>query len=352
MRILSFDWATKKALTYYDSKTEKVKEIPNAIEAFEGFFEKLDGKKATMLFEFGGGDTFKIMAYRAGHSVLQVPGKKIKDFRDSKGEEKSDENDARLIYEYYIENNGGGASFGLPKNVMQRLPLSTKTKGEGAISDMRNSTSPLPSPFYPFQETDADIAEIKILFREHEDLKKDMVREKLKKIAFELKFRIASVSGDRIKKMLFHKNAVTAAKERDVELIKKTLKEKVAKFNVWNNYYKDMKGAGSTIISGLIGELGGRQFESDESLKHYCGMVPKKEFTNYNRYVKAILFQFVEQIIKQRTPEWRELYDNMKIYYAEKHADWSKGKVNAYAMKFIETKLVIDFWNKWQEMGC
>jgi hypothetical protein len=83
MKILSFDWATRKALSVYNSQTGKVKQILNSIVAFEKFLAALKGP-AIMLFEFGGGDTFKIMAYRAGHIILQVPGKKIKDYRDKK----------------------------------------------------------------------------------------------------------------------------------------------------------------------------------------------------------------------------------------------------------------------------
>lgn len=87
-------------------------------------------------------------------------------------------------------------------------------------------------------------------------------------------------------------------------------------------------------------------------MKHYAGMVSKNEFHDYNRYVKVILYQFAEQVIRQRTPKWRELYDNMKIFYENKHPDWSKGKVNNYAKKFIETKFLLEFWKKWEEGGA
>lgn len=323
MRILSFDWATKKALTVYDSKTKRVKSIPNSIKEFQKFLEKLK-EPAIMLIEFGGADTFKIMAFRAGHTILQVPGKRIKDYRDSKGLAKKD--DAKIIYDFYMENGGGSAN-----------------------AYLKNSMLLVPSPFYLFKESDADIAEIKILFREHEDLKKEMVREKLRRFAFAMKFKIARVADDRVKKILFHKDIAIVAKEREIDQLKKVLEKKVKRFDVWNKHYKNIKGAGPTIIAGLIGELGGRQFENDESLKHYAGMVPKNEFHDYNRYVKVVLYQFAEQAIRQRTPKWRELYDNMKVFYAEKHADWSKGKVNNYAKKFTETKFLLEFWNKWNK---
>ena len=321
MRIFSFDWATKKALTVFDSQAKKVKSIPNQIEEFEKFLEKI--KESTiMLFEFGGGDTFKIMAFRTGHTILQVPGKKIKDYRDSKGIEKSDEADAKLIYDFYIDNGGSA---------------------EGKVS--KKITLYLPSSFSIFTEQDAGIAEIKILYREHENIKTSMVREKNKLFAFNLQFKIARVANDRIAKIKEQKETSIKAKEIELSTLKKIIEKKVEKFQVWQ-HYKDVKGIGTTIIAGLIGELGGRQFENGGSLKHYAGMIPRNDHHAYNRYVKVTLFQFAECIIKHRTPIWRELYDNMKIYYAEKHEDWRPGKVDAYAKKFIETKFLLEFFGR------
>jgi hypothetical protein len=376
MRILSFDWATKKELAVYDSKTDKVKKIANSIEVFEKFLEGLNGEKTIMLFEFGGGDVFKIMAFRASHSIFQVPGKKIKDFRETKDIKKSDEGDARLIYEFW-NDNGGESVTGSLRNFEEYVPLpaSENKNGESARRDMlsdtigivplsferkeagsavkkdKNIIMPLPVGFYLFSESNASLAELKILFREHEDLKKEMVREKLKKIAFERRFKLAQVADDRIKKILFHKNASTIAKEKEVEQIKKVLEKKVEQFPIWNNYLKGIKGVGPVIAAGLIGELGDKHFDSDESLKHYAGMVAKRDHGDYNRFLKSVLFQFAEQIIKKRTDPWRSLYDDMKIYYQKKHEDWSKGKVNAYTKKFIETKFLLEFWKKIKEEG-
>lgn len=373
MKILSFDWATKKALTVYNPGSGKVKMIQNSIQAFEKFLDTLKGP-FILLFEFGGGDTFKIMAFRSGHAVLQVPGKKIKDYRDLKGIEKSDQVDARLIYNFYVKNKGEIASRKLRNSVpSMRLPSSknkgrvashtlrnsnrlvrsplSENKGESAISILRNSAYQVPFPFYLFQESNAKIAEIKILFRTHEDIKKSMVREKNKLFAFNLQFKIARISDDRIDKIKIQKKTSIEAKEKELKALKEILEKKLETFEIWN-HYKKLKGIGPIIMAGLIGELAGRQFEDDSSLKHYSGMVAKSDHHDFNRYVKMILFQFAEQVIKQRIPGWRSLYDSMKIYYAKKHEDWKPGKVNNYAKKFIETKFLIEFWKKWREGEC
>ena len=342
-KIFAVDWATKKALNIYNGKKNKV--LANSEEEFEKFLDSLgDGAKesvanqpttplptprAIFLFEFGGGESFKIMAYRAGHMVIQVPGKAVKEYRDAVGEKKSDATDARMIRDLFIskindDDNGGSATTIVANQPMWKLP----------------------SPFYLFQEQDASLAELKILFRQHEDLKKEMVREKLKKISFARKFKIARVADDRVKKILSLKDASIEAKEKEVEQIKKILAKKIEQFPVWNNYLKNVKAVGPVIASGLIGELGGKKFDSKESLKHYAGMVPKKEHHSYNRFLKAILYQFAEGVIKHKTPIWRGMYDSIKLYYQKKHEDWSRGKVNSYAKKFIETKFLLEFYGR------
>ena len=362
MKVYAIDWATRKDLAIYDGK--KIKKIANTISEFDKFLESIKGGGATiivpkvgarpglpapiLLFEFGGADSYKIMAYRAGFQVLQVPGKKVHDYRESLGIEKTDENDAKLIYDFYMKERGS-AMIIMPQSAKVKLPLPENKRGGGAICKMsKKIVLSLPAPFSIFTEQSADIAEIKILFRRHEDLKKVMVREKNKKFALQKQYEITNIGKKTVKKLLSHSDYSIAGKEKEIAEIKKILKSKVSKFRVWNNYLKDIKGVGEFIASGLIGELGGRQFDSDDSLKHYAGMVKKSAHSDYNHYIKVVLFQFAEGIIKARTPIWRELYDNMKVFYQKKHEDWSKGKVNNYAKKFIETKFLCEFWKQWK----
>ena len=316
MKTLAIDWATKKTLTYYDPQKDKVKELANRIEAFKEFAGSLK-EKTVCLFEAGGSDTLKLMLYHEGHVVGSIPGKKAKDFRDEMGYEKSDERDPRTLYEFY-EREKRSATF-------------------------EKSTSQMPFPFLQFSEQDSKLAEIKILFRSHEDMKKEMVREKLKLIAFKHKHELINANGS-IDKFIQYKNDSIEAKEKDVRLLKKEMGEKLKEFPIWNDVLKDQKGVGPVIAAGLLAELGGREFTNDGSLKHYCGMIPKKESYQFNRYVKNILFHFTECVIKHRVPVYREFYDEMKRYYSEKHSDWRPGKVNNYAKKAVSVKFLLDFW--------
>jgi len=339
MKIYAIDWATKKDLTVFDGK--KVKSMSNTIDEFDKFLDKIGGSanrpvtissknrlpSPILLFEEGGADMQKLKAFRAGYEVLTVPGKKIRDYRESLGEEKSDEKDAELIYRFY-EKEGGGA-------------IKTVTK---------SSNPGLPSPFRLFKELDADIAEVKILFREHEDLKQTMVREKNKLFAFSNKYKLANVASNQGEKIMLSKKASIKEKEKQLEIIKLILKDKVKKFPIWKKFLKDIKGVGPVIAAGLIGEIGNKTFDSKESIKHYSGIMPRAEGHNFNRKLKVILYQFLEGVIKHKTPKWREMYDSIKAFYADKHEDWSKGKCNNFAKKFVESKFIIEYWKKQKEL--
>lgn len=324
MKILAFDWATKKDFTVYDFEEKRFDRFETNFEAFEKFLKSVKEPKI-MLFEFGGGDTFKLMAFRAGHKVFNIPGKALYDYREKRGEEKDDILDAVLLYDLWKESTDRGMS----------------VETEISLSFL---------PFYPFAEEDADIMEVKVLFRVHEDEKKSMVQEKNKRTALRKTFELVDVSGDVLEKTLSRKNQVIEEKEAILVGLKKELEVKVGKFPIWEEWLSSLKGVGATITAGLIGEIGSKKFESENSLKHYAGMIPRGESKKFNRYLKVTLYQFTEGIIKQRTPEWRELYDNMKVYYAEKHEDWSKGKVDNYAKKFVQTKFLLEFWRRWE--GC
>jgi len=116
---------------------------------------------------------------------------------------------------------------------------------------------------------------------------------------------------------------------------------------LWNNYLKDIKGIGPVTAAGIIGSI--RRFSrflNKYSLRYFAGMITKKDNHRYNRQLKQALYNFVEEIIKKRTQPWRKLYDNMKVYYQEKHSDWRPGKIDAYAKKYVQTEFLDKLWKR------
>lgn len=44
------------------------------------------------------------------------------------------------------------------------------------------------------------------------------------------------------------------------------------------------------------------------------------------------------------------MYNDIKVYYKEKHPDWRLVKVDAYAKKFVQTKFLYQMWAKGVEI--
>lgn len=304
----AIDWAVKKKLRVYDVQKDKLKSIPSTLEAFAKFLRGKD--KTRFNFEEGGGDTYKLQARRAGHEVFTIPGKQIKNYRDELGLAKSDDADALIIGRF---------------------------------------AQHYPERFYQFQELDEITARIAILFKERLDTEQTLVRTKNRLFALKLRLELINLDGHK-EKVIKRKENVIKALEQEFNDQTRLLFREVKKHPL-NSYFKEIKGVGPVTAAGLIATIKrASRFDDRYSLRHYAGMVKKKGDQNFNHPLKRALYFFCTAIIKHRTPFWRELYDNMKIYYKEKHPDWRKGHVNNYAMKSVETKFLDSVYKKMKEI--
>jgi len=295
-------WAIKKELKIFDLENGKSKNMTPSVGEFSKFLDKI--KKGNMFyFEEGGGDSFKLLARRRGHQVFTLPGIKTKECREDLKIPKTDENDA-LAMKILIKE--------------------------------------CPEDFYEFKELDEITARISIIFKERADTEKIMVATKLRLFALKNRLELVNLDGYE-EEAIEKKEAIIQALEEDFELQTKLLQAEVRKHPVWNDYLKGIKGIGPVVAGGLItGIKRASRFTDKYALRQYAGMVTKKGNQKFNHQLKKALFYFSEEIIRQNTPIWRKLYDDMKIYYGDKHPDWKKGKINNYAKKFIQTKFLAE----------
>jgi len=288
-------WAIKKEIKIFNLEKEKSKIMTPSVGEFSKFLDKIEGENS-FYFEEGGGDSFKLLARRKGHQVFTLPGIRTKECREGLKLPKTGENDA---------------------HAMKLLIKET------------------PGDFYEFKELDETTARISIIFKERADTEKIMVATKLRLFALKNRLELVNLDGYE-KEAVEKKEAVIQALQEDFELQTKLLRIEVRKHPVWKDYLKGIKGVGPAVAGGLIaGIKRASRFTDKYALRHYAGMVTKKGNQKFNHQLKRALFHFSEEIIRQNTPIWRKLYDDMKIYYAEKHPDWKKGKVNNYAKKMM-----------------
>jgi len=304
--MFSVDWAVRKKLRVYDIKKDKVKSIGATVPEFAKFLTTIK-KSTSFFFEEGGGDSFKLLARRKGHEVYTISGKETKKLRETIGLEKSDEADAVII---------------------------------GKIAKTT------PDKFYQFRELDDVTARIAILFKERADKEEDLVRQKCK--LFALKSRLELINLDGYKdKVIERKENIIDALQKEFELQSKLLGKEVEKHPAWTAYLKDIKGVGAVVGAGLIARIKrASRFTDKYSLRHFAGMITKKGNQQFDHKLKRTLYHFTEEIIKKRTPVWRELYDDMKKFYQKKHPDWPKGKVDNFAKKFVQTKFLDSVFEK------
>jgi len=306
----AIDWATKKDLAI-TKDGKKVKFISATIESFDKFLNSLNGDKYQFYFEEGGGDSFKLLANRNGHKVFTTLGKNTDDRREKLGIEKTDENDVKIIFDMAEDN---------------------------------------PELFREFALLDLITAKICVLFKIRKDTEENLVRAKNRLFSLNKRLELLDLGKDKDKLLERQKDTINKLKKQ-FELQTKTLEKLVNQHPIWNSYLKNEKGIGGVVAGGLIaGIKRASKYDDKYSMRHYAGMITKKGNQQFNHQLKRTLYFFIEGIIKARTPIWRELYDNMKTYYANKHSDWKKGKVDNYAKKFVQTKFLDKLYSKMLEV--
>lgn len=300
----SVDWAVKKNFQICSIETNKLVSIPPSREAFDRFFDQLKSKHFFYLEE-SGGDTFKLIALKNGHRVFTIPGKKVKEKREQLCISESDENSAKVI---------------------------------GILAKEH------PEEFYKYQKLDITILKVSVLFSEYYKIVEDRTRKKNQLHAFKHKLELLTPEKE-VKKVINTRKSTIKSLDKEVSAIQKQLLKLLKESPLWARYLKNIKGVGVVTAAGIIGSVKRfSRFPSKSSIRHFAGMIPKKGNYDYSRQLKQALYNFVQGIIKNKTPYWREMYDNIKVYYKEKHPDWKPGRVDAYAKKFVQTKFLYKLW--------
>lgn len=297
------DWATKKSeIPVCNCRTGKIKNLPNQIDQWEKWLKTL--KSSNFYLEEGGGDSFKLLARKLGHKVFTVPGIWVKRQREAFGLEKDDKVDTVVL------------------SKVKKLQ---------------------PNLFREFQEDDILTAKVYLAYKALEKTEKTMVQENLRLQALEKQLELLELDGFK-KKLLNRGKNVVQSLEKRFEIDTKLLKTVVHQHPHWE-FFEGIKGVGERVAGGLIGSIRRwDRFPNKYHLRSYAGMKKKKGDQNFKHPLKRALYFFAKGIIRIKNKFWYHLYREMKKYYAKKNPDWKKGQVNNWAMKFIETKFLDEYY--------
>ena len=74
-----------------------------------------------------------------------------------------------------------------------------------------------------------------------------------------------------------------------------------------------IKGMSNWLWSGIIICADPRLFHSKSAYRKWCGLIDRKSINHqFSRNASRIYYLCAEQFVKQRTPHWRDIYDNAK----------------------------------------
>ncbi len=298
----AIDWATRKELKVCQVKTGKIKTLSNQIEAWEKWLRTL--KPSEFYLEEGGGDSFKLLARKLGHKVFTTPGIFIKRQRDQFGLEKDDDIDSLVI---------------------------------SMVVKMQ------PNLFREFEQQDEILARIYLVFKMREKTETNLVQEKNRLFALGKSLELLQLDGYEQKIIAKQENLVKSLQDK-FKVETRLLARETRKSPHWS-FFASVKGCGEVAAGGIISSVKKiDRFPHKYPLRAFAGMKKKKGDQNFSHPLKRALYFFAKGIIKAKNEKWYPLYLETKKFYTKKHPDWKKGKVDAYAMKFIETKFLDDYY--------
>lgn len=310
MKSFALDWATKREFTVCNVKTGKTNLLSNNIEKWEKWLKSL--KPSKFYLEEGGGDSFKLLARKLRHKVFTVPGIVIKKQRDKYGLKKDDSTDAFMI------------------SKVAKLS---------------------PNLFREFVELDETLAKIYLIFKMREKTEKNLVIEKNRLFAIGKQLELLDLGGYDKKLIVQQKKLVKSLQEkfkRETFVLQKQVHNSLQ----WKEFFESIKGCGEVAAGGIMSSIKKvDRFPTQYHLRSFAGMKKLKGNQNFSHPLKRALYFFSVGVIKSKNKKWYRLYKKMKRFYAKKNPDWSKGKIDNYARKFIQTKLLDEYYDYTKDKG-
>ena len=190
---------------------------------------------------------------------------------------------------------------------------------------------------------------------------------------FDKKYKDANLP--RIIEELAHEGKISKEQEKHLETLLKIAKEengledqyKILMERSFNQFpifirLHNVKGIGPVLASALVSWFDIRKADHISSFWRYAGLDvldgkaikrKKAEKLPYNLKVHTLMWKIADSMVKQRTPEYRKIYDEAKIVELVKLKETGKGwKLHAElrAKRKMVKMFLADFWWTWREL--
>ena len=114
-----------------------------------------------------------------------------------------------------------------------------------------------------------------------------------------------------------------------------------------------IKGLGTRIWLGILVTANPGDFKCLSAYLRFCGLTNNtfSETHKYNRHARMLYHMLAGEILKQRDPKFRPIYDKCKVDLAEKHIDYTKGHIHNAAMARVSTFLAKEIFYHFTKVG-
>jgi len=279
---------------------------------------------------------------KTGCQVNVISNRATQDYRVEHNIEKTDENDARIIYE--LANNGTKLTpVSLADDQIQLIDLYQRykryQKARVSLSNMKKA--------YIRQVGDGIKSRIEV------------------KSTTTLNNPSPAIEGEgessvRVKSMVYFNPPPSTDGTLPYDIGIDTLKaaensclKKIVKLVPPVPQSIKIRGLGPRIWAGIYITANPVNFPTMSSYLRYCGLVDKEQIgTKWNRHACMLYHMLAEAIMKQRDKKFRPIYDQCKVDITEKYPNYTKLHIHNAAMNRTSTFLAKEIWKggkRWLE---
>jgi len=327
VQFISVDWSHTKGLTTFDGKKTRNETADELIKriAEGGKESKKRGKSSrkkrlpSLVIEQGCPLLILYKFTKAGFPVSLISDRATEDYRKEHWVEKSDEKDARIIWE--LANNGAKLQKVAPDDRVLRVhdlyhqycryqkarvamenmkAAHQRAFGGGESTESIDSNAPLqPPPLF------SDLSPYNV--------------------------------------------AIEALKSREKRLLGEI--ERVAEHPSFLQNHQ-IKGLGTRIRVGIMVTANPTRFKCLSAYLRYCGLVNPKDLNyRYNRHARMLYRMLADEVVRLGEPRFRPIYDKCKADIAERHPDYTKRHIHNAALNRTATFLAKEIYGIAKKQG-
>lgn len=309
---IAVDWSHTKGLTTYDGKKVRVEDRRSLLERLkklgkdtEKSSHSLKSKNAThshtIILEEGCPASLIYDLVVQGNQVNLISNRATEDYRVKHDIAKSDENDAKIIWE--LANTGA-----------QLRTLNV----------------------------DDNWLQLHSLYRQYVRYQKARVAMQLMKKAYLRYFgdeesgSASQLSGD----TAAYDTAIDTLKAKEVSLMKRLTPLVSKSESKLVPSPPSIKGLGNRIWAGIVVTANPNDFKCLSSYLRFCGLTEDViKSHKYNRHARMLYHMLAEMILRKGDPTFRPIYDKCKVDIADKNPSYTKGHIHNAALNRTATML-------------